>query len=202
MKFIEKPANALSIKRRGLVCGIGVNDAPYMVVLRLNGRRYLCPYYRVWQNMIERCYGRATQKRCPTYVGCSVADEWLRFMTFRRWMEEQDWAGKELDKDILSPGNSTYSAENCVFVTKQVNQLLCDSAGSRGDLPIGVSRRGKRFIASIGGKGKRYLGMYDTPQAANAAYRDAKANYLRRVAKDQPDNLRSALIHHADLLAA
>lgn len=202
MNFIEKPANLLSIKRRGLICGIGVNDAPYMVVLRLNGKRFLCPFYRVWQNMIERCYGVATRKTCPAYEGCSVATEWHRFMAFRRWMESQDWHGKALDKDIMVPGNTIYSSATCIFVTKQVNQLLCDSAASRGDLPIGVSRRGNKFIASIGGNEKRYLGMYGTPEAASAVYREAKARYLRSAANEQSGKLRAALHYHADLLTA
>lgn len=200
MIFEEISANPLSIKRRGLVCGVGINDAPYMVVLRRNGKRTLCPYYRVWQNMLERCYGRVTGKNCPTYDGCSVAECWHKFMSFKAWMEKQDWQGKALDKDILVPGNKVYSPDACVFVSKRLNQLLCDSAGSRSAWSIGVKKHRNRFVAYIGGKNKGHIGSFDTPEEANAAYRAAKAGIIRKVASEQDGKLRSALLRHAQIL--
>ena len=80
----------------------------------------------------------------PTYKGCSVSEEWLRFSNFKRWMEKQDWDGKQLDKDILFEGNKVYSAETCVFVTSVVNSFTSDSGAKRGEWLIGVSLGIKR----------------------------------------------------------
>ena len=29
-----------------------------------------------------------------------MADDWLSFMAFKNWMQEQPWQGNSLDKDI------------------------------------------------------------------------------------------------------
>jgi hypothetical protein len=197
MKFKRIPADALALKRRGLVCGIGVNDAGYQVVCRHNGKRVICPFYRVWQNMIERCYSVKMQRRCPTYKGFSVCDEWHQFTVFLAWMEKQDWAGKALDKDILKKGNKIYSPDVCIFVTKRVNQLLCDSAGSRSKHGVGVTKNHNKYLAAIGGKHKGYIGSFGTPEEANRAYRLEKVKIIERVAARQEPILREALMRHS-----
>ena len=137
------------MKDKRLVYGVGINDADYVVEKRetigyVNGVQkqklvWVCPYYRVWSNMLMRCYSAKYQERQPTYKGCSVSEEWLTFSNFRRWMEEQDWEWMQLDKDILFNGNKVYSVETCVFVTKAVNLFTTDRGNVRGEWLIGVS---------------------------------------------------------------
>ena len=83
----------MKIKSGRLVYGAGINDADYVVVklgtIEVNGVRkrkrvWYCPYYRVWTHMLERCYSDKYQDRKPTYKGCSVSEEWLRFSNFRQ----------------------------------------------------------------------------------------------------------------------
>ena len=64
---------------RSLICGVGVNDANYAT----SGKR-MCPFYRRWINMLERCYSEKFQEKNPTYRGCSVCEEWLTFSNFKR----------------------------------------------------------------------------------------------------------------------
>lgn len=201
--FREVQANRLSVKRRSLVCGVGVNDAPYMVVFREGGKRFLCPYYRVWQNMLERCYKTKFHKKQPSYKKCTVCDEWLVFSNFRAWMATQSWQGKDLDKDILFPGNKKYSPETCVFVPHDINMVLCDSAGSRGNLPIGVHEyRPGRFMAQIGTrKNAKHLGIFATPTEAAAAYRKAKHKRLVSLAMQNTGRVREGLLRHAAVWA-
>ena len=138
---------AKKLKSPKLVFGVGINDADYVVqkmeTIEVDGKIkqktvWVCPYYRAWKNMLQRCYSPKLQERRPTYKGCSVSKEWLTFSNFRRWMEAQDWEGMQLDKDFLFEGNKVYSAKTCVFVTQKVNSFTLDRGASRGEWLIGV----------------------------------------------------------------
>ena len=50
-------------------------------------------------------------------------------------MEQQDYDGKHLDKDLLVCNNKVYSPETCVFVPREINQFLTKSNNSRGKYP-------------------------------------------------------------------
>ena len=119
--------------RTRLVCGVGINDADYKVELkrvvgRVNGKPireidWICPFYYKWRNMLVRGYSRKLKDRHKTYEECYVCEEWLRFSNFKAWMEQQDWEGKQLDKDLLVIGNKLYSPSTCCFVSRQVNSF-------------------------------------------------------------------------------
>lgn len=175
-----------------LVCGVGINDADYAVrpVTSVNGPRLDCPYYRTWKSMITRCYSKEYHKKFPTYIGCEVVEEWHRFMTFRGWMMQQNWNGKQLDKDILFKGNKVYGPDTSVFVSREVNMFLLDSAKSRGVYPLGVycSVPGK-FVALIheAGKGQYRIGTYSTSEEAHQAWKSAKHILAAKLAEKQDD---------------
>ena len=116
----------------GTVYGVGTNDAGYAIqvmesVRGANGKPkqriiWFCPFYRRWVHMLERCYSERYQEKKPTYIGCTVCEEWLRFSNFKSWMETQDWEGKHLDKDLLVEGNKIYSPDTCILV--YLSQML------------------------------------------------------------------------------
>lgn len=115
--------------KRGLVAGIGINDADYVVdkkVCKSRKERWLCPYYSRWKAMILRCYSG----RQASYENTFVCEEWLTFSNFRKWMITQDWEGKELDKDLLGDG-TLYSPTNCTFVPSQVNKFMTNALPER-----------------------------------------------------------------------
>jgi len=103
------------MKAKKLVYGVGINDADYVTqkwetISYVNGKQkqnlvWECHYYRTWCGMLMRCYSAKHQERNPTYKGCSVSEEWLRFSNFKSWMERQDFEGMQLDKDLLFEGN-------------------------------------------------------------------------------------------------
>lgn len=125
--------------RESLVYGVGVNDAPYKVVDKVGGKViWECPYYNRWRSVLGRCYSKPALKKAKHYHGCSVCDEWLYFMAFRKWMEKQDWEGKQLDKDLLVRGNKVYSPETCIFVPPKINSFATAANTIRGYCPIGV----------------------------------------------------------------
>ena len=200
--FVEVKANARSIWLRGSVFGIGTNDADYQTQSKNNGKKTTCPYYRKWVGMLERCYSVKYQARRPTYIGATVAEEWLLFSTFKQWMETQDWEGLELDKDILVAGNKHYSPSTCCFVPRELNQLLNDRGASRGALPRGVYLNSGKCRAQCSYKGKiKHLGYHSTPKAASLAYRKYKHAIVRKIASEQSDpRIMRGLVIHADLI--
>lgn len=134
-----------------LVAGVGINDANYAVVQyeyyysfieNRNKRRMVwrCPFYTAWSNMLVRCHNINLKKRQQNYIDATCCKEWLLFSNFKAWMEQQDWEGKQLDKDIITCGGKHYSPETCTFVTAELNTVLALSDGRHKDnnLPLGV----------------------------------------------------------------
>lgn len=39
-------------------------------------------------------------------------------------MIKQDWADKQLDKDLINPNNKLYSPETCFFISGTLNRML------------------------------------------------------------------------------
>ena len=105
-------------KKDKLIQGVGINDADYKVTA------IKCPYYLVWTDMIRRAYDQKYTVRMLSYVNVIVCDDWIRFSGFRKWMIEQDWEGKTLDKDLIKPGNKVYGPETCCFLSMDANQCL------------------------------------------------------------------------------
>lgn len=185
-----------------LVCGVGINDADYCIQLMetigyVGGKQkrkltWACPYYRVWKNVLVRCYSTRSLARNPTYTECYVSDEWLVFSTFRKWMEQQDWQNRQLDKDLLSPGNKLYGPETCVFVDRVVNMFLTDRGNARGNWPTGVCWHSavKKFMAScsnpLTGK-QEHLGCFTCPDTAHAAWKSRKHELACLLADQQTD---------------
>ena len=89
--------------------------------------------------MLERCYSKKYLESRPSYIGTSVCSEWLSATAFKKWMDQQDWQGKCLDKDIIVPKSKLYSPETCAFVLDATNKFVIARDACRGDYPIGVS---------------------------------------------------------------
>ncbi len=185
-----------------LIYGVGINDADYVTqewetIGYVNGKRkrkltWICPYYRVWKHMIERCYSDNFQDKRPTYVGCSVSEEWLTFSNFKRWMESQDFEGKQLDKDSLFEGNKVYSAETCVFVTPMVNSFTIDCGATRGEWMIGVywHKATGKFMSQCNNpftKKNEYLGIFTCELEAHQAWLRRKLELAHLLAEEQTD---------------
>lgn len=185
-----------------LICGVGTNDAGYSTKKMqnlgiVNGKRkqklaWFCPYYSRWKNMLQRCYSEDYHQKHPTYIGCTVCEEWLLFSNFKAWMETQDWEGKDLDKDILFPGNKVYAPSNCAFVSQIVNHFCCESYAIRGLYPIGVCRykASGKYQARVMNpflKKMEYLGLFVDAQTAFTAWLKRKLELAKLLAAEQND---------------
>jgi len=117
------------------VVGIGTND-----VRKSAGT----PEYTRWVAMLYRCYSDYTQEDQPTYKGCSVVEPWHLLSNFSSWMNDQDYAGKSLDKDLLGC-TFVYSPENCCFISQRLNNLI----GPRGLIIPMTAKRASDFEACL-----------------------------------------------------
>jgi len=175
-----------------LVQGVGVNDVRCRTKFVVDGVIVRCKIYEAWRSMLTRCYSAKWVNKYPTYSGCSVSDDWLIFSNFKRWMESQDWKGKQLDKDILSRGNKLYSPDYCCFVSSITNTFMTDSGAVRGEWPIGVSynRARNKFISECSNpftKKKEYLGGFENEISAHEAWRNRKHQLALQLADTQSD---------------
>ena len=167
------------------VYGVGILGTKYQSTI--NGIH--TKEYKLWHNMLVRCYSDSSKKRRPTYEGCEVSDNFKSYKYFYEWCHKQigfsnqDW---HLDKDLLVKGNKVYSENTCVFLPKEINSLLTKREALRGEYLIGVSwdKRDMAFISRVRkNKGKsEYLGSFTTEIEAFNTYKVAKEAFVKEQA--------------------
>jgi len=134
------------IEMKKLVQGMGINNGKYPATL--NGE-YIREYM-LWKSMLTRCYNTKYQEGKPTYIGCSVSENFKNYSYFHEWCQNQIGFGNvdfQLDKDLLHKGNKEYNENTCVFIPIETNSVLTKRQLDRGLLPIGVTKNGKNFQA-------------------------------------------------------
>ena len=185
------------------LCGVGVNDAWYVVDKLIDGKRVMCPYYSKWSSMIMRCYNKKSLMRRPTYVDVVVCEDWLIFSNFRKWMVSQDWVGCDLDKDVLYPNNKTYSPKTCCFIEPNLNLLLTNNKNKNTPLPTGVHlhKPNGKYIVQIGvGASRVRLGQYNTVDEARTIYVKAKIENIKSYYGEVDKRVKKGLKRHVKLL--
>lgn len=82
--------------------------------------------FRVWKEMIRRCYDEKLRDKYPTYKNVIVCKEWLCYAYFKKWFDENYIENYELDKDKKQQGikNKIYSPKTCCFISKSENVSL------------------------------------------------------------------------------
>lgn len=166
-------------RRRTLVIGFGINDSSHPV---MHGTQKEL-VYKTWTSMIRRCYSDKYHKLKPTYIGCSVCEEWRFFSKFESWFHENFKKGYVLDKDILVQGNKIYSPNTCCFVPPYINGLLATNDKKRGKLKLGVYKHEGKYVAQCGiNRAQRRIGIFNSEEEAHEAYKKAKYDEIKRVA--------------------
>ena len=142
--------------------------------------------FKIWYNMLKRCYDPKHQEKEPTYKGCTVEEHLLNFQYMSEWIENNYYeiAGEQmcLDKDILCKGNKIYSRDTCIFVPQRINNLFTKRDNGRGDCPIGVhpNSSGNYQVMCSNGYGKNIpLGTYSTEEEAFQVYKQYKEKLIK-----------------------
>jgi hypothetical protein len=151
--------------------------------------------YSHWHSMLTRSYAGYYHERFPTYVGCSVDEQWHNFQEFAEWCQWQTGfkdAGSVLDKDLLVSGNKVYGIETCVFLPPELNNLIVTQTKAGKDTPPGISYQNgcSKYIVScaIAGKNKN-LGRYKCPEEAFAVYKAFKEALVKEKAEEYKDRI-------------
>lgn len=138
--------------------------------------------YIIWKDMLRRCYSTETIYKIERVVVCS---SWFSFKNFYEWVISKHSNYDDdlyLDKDILQLyGPKKYSAETCIFVTRQMNNVFVRPRCKRR-LPIGVTQENGKFKASIT-RNKMFLGRYSTILESYLAYKLSKREYVLSIAR-------------------
>lgn len=167
------------------IYGIGINDIEDLCI---DDKGKQIESYKTWFNMIRRCYDSKKKEQVKgVYDSCSVCKEWLLFSNFKKWFDNPENGHQEdyqLDKDILVKGNKIYSPETCCFVPREINTIFTKADKIRGNLYIGVGTYKDKYTARLSRYGKDvWLGYFNTEYDAFIAYKKAKENYIKEVAK-------------------
>jgi len=184
---------------RKLCHGVGINDIYISQFTKTK-------VYQKWNDMLSRCYARNTQKQIEKYIpwdGCSIDSRWHKLSTFKEWVEHwEDYENKELDKDILVPGNKVYGPDTCLIVRPIVNSWFKPNVNKNG-LPQGVSfingtGRYRAQINLIGGK-RTHLGYFDTLEEAFDVYLQKwKEQILVLMEQEKDVTVKNALIQYTN----
>lgn len=178
------------MKTPGIIWGVGITDVSPVCYTDNQGNRKTFLWYRKWADMIRRCYDESYQKRFPTYIGCTVCDEWKYLSNFKQWYEshiQENYHEYQLDKDLLIPGNKVYSPDTCVLIPSEINCLIIKSDSIRGQYPIGVSfdkhnRKFKSYCNTYDVNTrktfKKTIGYFNDPMSASDAYVEYKRQVI------------------------
>ena len=167
-------------------CGFG-----YIDIEGASIGRHMTKEYRLWNNMVNRCYNEVTRHTYSTYEDCSVSEEWRYLSKFKEWCNKQigfDNDGWNLDKDLLSKECKIYSEHTCVFIPPEINGFLLNGNSYRGDLPVGVildkGAKKPRYRARLSKYGKYHCyGSHSNPTDAFYAYKQAKEDFAKELAE-------------------
>ena len=142
----------------------------------------LTPEYKLWVNMIRRCYERNPKFKEAAYLKVSVCDSWQNFQFFAEWCRQNEYfnVGYSLDKDLLSKGNKVYSPETCCFIPQSINTAISNRKGKSG---VFYREDRRKYSSYINKFGKRfYLGSYEDISCAEDCFRKQKESYIKQLA--------------------
>jgi hypothetical protein len=170
-----------------------IGEGPHKSKVRGNSSKTTAEYVH-WSSMMTRSYYEEYHRRFPTYIGCSVEEQWYNFQEFGEWCQWQPGfnMGYVLDKDIILQGNKVYGPETCVFIPPELNSIIVTQVKPGKTVPAGISFQNgcQKYIVScaIDGKNKN-LGRFACPDEAFKVYKSFKEDLVKERAEKYKDTL-------------
>ena len=181
-------------KNKKPLYGVGINDTVDVFEKK---------DYKIWRDMLERCYCQKRQELQPSYKGCTVCEEWKYFSNFRKWFAENYVEGWHLDKDVLKIGNRVYSPETCCFLPHKLNSIL-RLPHVNNHCGIYKTKHGK-YSSCMRFNGKfKFLGVFETFEEAQNVRNNfwiKKVEYFVNMYKDKlPPHIQDACMDYSKAL--
>ena len=132
--------------------------------------------YSTWNAMQSRC----KDKGYPISELFSKYETWLDWVKTQKGYGQKDFFGNtfNLDSDLFSNGEKTYSEDTCVFIPLHINQVYKTSYKSKEIIGVGLKRG--RYQARICVFNTQVnIGTYETEELANEAYISKRSEYIK-----------------------
>ena len=173
--------------KRSLVYGVGIND--YEGMTKINGVEI--KEYRVWKDMLKRCYSSIYKKKHKSYENTTCCDDWLLFSNFLKDctpMANSFREGFDLDKDLLG-GGKIYNKDTVCFIPSEINTTL-GAMKSKGSGNLGVRfQNGKYCVRFNRHKKEVSLGRYENLTEAIKVSKDFREGYIKELANKWKDKI-------------
>ena len=168
-----------------LVRGVGIND--------MGGSRCPKKIAEKWRDVIRRTDQRDTNMQFyEMYKDCTLDPRWYRLSAFHDWIQEWDWEGKILDKDILVPGNKLYGPDTCMMVSPSVSSFFT-TGDSSNPYPQGVFDASKKSATKPYGAVCKFDrkqmcgGFHATIEEAQETFKEMKISCLVKLIERETD---------------
>lgn len=181
--------------KRTLIQGVGINDADYEYRRqeKVDGKYkiiYQCKIHSMWKDLLRRCYNQQYKAKYLHYQDVTCCEDWLVFSKFKEWIDSQgdlldkDGRVKHLDKDLLNMNNKHYSPENCIVVSRKINNFFLEGLPNKETKVRGVCynkkvRKYQVFCKDPLNRYSKYIGNVVTVEEGNVLYRTTKLKYFR-----------------------
>lgn len=138
-----------------------------------------CEAFKRWKGLLQRCYSKSySNKGRYEKRGCYVAEEWLDYQNFADWFYKNVKEGWEIDKDLYK--SICYSKETCVFLPKEINNLLTEYTEDRDGVTF-HKKVGMYQVQLSSSDFPRHKGFFSDIEVAREVYRrerDSLIHYL------------------------
>jgi len=142
------------------------------------------PAYRIWRDIIRRCYSSERRPRQGSYKNCIVSESWKNYSNFYKWYNNHIYQCRDklqLDKDLLSNGKKIYSEETCMIVPYKINRFCVMSK------VIGATyTKNKKWRSRIC---TTELGIFDKKEDAQRMYLKEKNRLFYELVEDYQSEL-------------
>jgi hypothetical protein len=135
-----------------------------------------------FNSMMYRC-----NKNLEGYEFTTISNEWHDFNNYCYWVTLNFVEGWEIDKDILSGSDKSYSPDTCLMVPREINALFRSSKSKYGK-GVYFDKRDNKYYAQMRIDGKtKNCGSSSTAEGAHKLYVEQRKIHLQELLERYKD---------------